>query len=148
MERERAWCAPPDGKTGLRALMPCNVVSWEKRPVWLIKGVPTGYSQYAYSKRLMYIDKDFHSMYELLPSMFDQGGVLWRVVAGNIFNYTKKPYEGYPTKPLPGAKYNYEDEWAIHAARNANRLADRPLEPMGCPLRLCQTNGLDQRVVL
>lgn len=102
-----AWCAPPDGKNGIRAMMPCNV-DWEKRPVWLIEGVPTGYGQYAYSKRHMYIDKDFYSM--SFSEMFDQGGVLWRVW-WNIFNYSKKPYAGYPTKPLPGAKYNYEDEW-------------------------------------
>ena len=24
--------------------------------------------------------------------------------------YTKKPYERYPAKPLPGGRYNYEDE--------------------------------------
>ena len=24
-----------------------------------------------------------------------------------------KPYEGYPTKPLDGGKYNYEDAWAF-----------------------------------
>ncbi|MGH7960826.1 MAG: DUF1329 domain-containing protein [Candidatus Binatia bacterium] len=101
------WCAPPDGKVGPRAFLPCNI-PWEKRPVWVVEGLPTGYSQYAYSKRLFYLDKEFYNMN--FSEMFDNGGELWKVWF-NIFNYSKKPYEGYPTKPLPGAKYNYEDEW-------------------------------------
>ncbi|MGH8008695.1 MAG: DUF1329 domain-containing protein, partial [Candidatus Binatia bacterium] len=95
------------GKAGVRAMMPCDA-DWEKRPVWVVEELPTGYSQYAYSKRLIYLDKDFYSM--SFTEMFDQGGELWRIW-WNIFNYSKKPYEGYPTKPLPGGKYNYEDEW-------------------------------------
>jgi hypothetical protein len=87
--------------------MPCNQ-PWEKRPVFMVEGLPTGYSQYAFSKRIFYIDKDFWSMN--FSEMFDQGGELWKVWF-NMFTYGKKPYEGYPTKPLQGGKYNYEDEW-------------------------------------
>lgn len=101
------WCNPPDGRHGTSSLMPCDQ-PWEKRPVFMVEGLPTGYSQYAFSKRVFYIDKDFWSMN--FSEMFDQGGELWKVWF-NMFTYGKKPYEGYPTKPLQGGKYNYEDEW-------------------------------------
>ena len=42
--------------------------------------------------------------------MYDQGGELWKGIVHCTF-YTKKPYEGYPAKPIEGGKYNYEDEW-------------------------------------
>jgi hypothetical protein len=102
-----AWCAPADGSTGVRAFLPCNV-NWEKRPVYVVEGLPTGYSQYAYSKRILYVDKDFWNM--AFSETYDSGGELWKVWF-NIFNFSKKPYEGYPTKPIPGGKYDYEDEW-------------------------------------
>jgi len=103
------WCAPSDGKSGPRAFMPCNI-EWEKRPVWVVEGLPTAYSQYAFSKRVMYLDKDFFGMN--FSELYDQGGELWKLWF-NMFNYVSKPYEGYPTKPLTGGKYNYQDEWAF-----------------------------------
>jgi hypothetical protein len=103
------WCEPANGKTGRRAFMPCGI-PWEKRPVWVIEGLPTAYSQYAFSKRIMYIDKD--TLAPATMEAYDQGGELWKVFF-NIFDYTKKPYDGYPARPLPGAKYDYEDEWAF-----------------------------------
>ena len=102
-----AWCAEPDGKSGPKAFIPCNI-NWEKRQVYVIEGIPTAYSQYAYSKRVMYIDKDFWNMN--YDETFDQGGELWKCWF-NIFDFSSKPYEGYPTKALPGGRYNYEDEW-------------------------------------
>jgi hypothetical protein len=102
-----AWCAQPDGTSGVRAFTPCNI-NWEKRQVYVVEGIPTAYTQYAYSKRIMYIDKDFWGM--SFSEMYDQGGELWKCW-WNIFYYTSKPYGGYPTKPLEGGKYNYEDEW-------------------------------------
>jgi len=103
------WCAPPDGKGGPLAFMPCNI-TWEKRPVYVVEGIPTAYSQYAYSKRIMYLDKDFHGMN--FAEVYDQGGELWKLWF-NMFEYVSKPYEGYPTKPLEGGKYNYTDVWAF-----------------------------------
>ncbi len=105
------WCAPPNGKSGIPAFLPCNA-NWEKRPVYVVEGLPTGYSQYAYSKRILYPDKDFWNMN--FSEMYDSGGELWKVWM-NIFDFSKKPYEGYPTKPIPGGKYNYEDEWPFTA---------------------------------
>lgn len=106
---KRIWCAPADGKSGTLAFSPCGI-DWEKRPVWVVEGLPTAYSQYAFSKRIMYIDKD--TLGVVFMEAYDQGGELWRVFF-NMFSYTKKPYEGYPARPLVGGKYNYEDEWAF-----------------------------------
>ena len=105
----KVWCKQPDGNGGPLAFMPCNI-DWEKRPVYVIEGIPTAYSQYAYSKRIMYIDKDFWGMN--FAEVYDQGGELWKLWF-NMFDYVAKPYEGYPTKPLEGGKYNYTDAWAF-----------------------------------
>ena len=106
---QRIWCAPADGTHGVLAFSPCNI-NWEKRSVWVVEGLPTAYSQYAFSKRVMYIDKD--TLGVIFMEAYDQGGELWRLFF-NMFSYTKKPYEGYPAKPLTGGKYNYDDEWAF-----------------------------------
>jgi hypothetical protein len=100
------WCAPRDGKHGILSALPC--VSWEKRRVWIVEGAPTAYPrEYAYSKRIMYMDQDFFA--PVIHEIYDQRGELWKAMLPCIF-YTKKPYERYPSKPLPGGKYNYEDE--------------------------------------
>ncbi|MCS6926416.1 MAG: DUF1329 domain-containing protein, partial [Candidatus Binatia bacterium] len=70
-----AWCAQPDGASGIRAFTPCNI-NWEKRQVYVVEGIPTAYTQYAYSKRIMYIDKDFWGM--SFSEMYDHGGELWK----------------------------------------------------------------------
>ncbi len=106
---ERIWCAPSDGTHGVLAFSPCKI-NWEKRPVWVVEGLPTAYSQYAFSKRIMYIDKD--TLGVIFMEAYDQGGELWRVFF-NMFSFSKKPYEGYPARPLEGGQYNYEDEWAF-----------------------------------
>ena len=101
------WCAPRGGKHGILAALPC--VSWEKRRVWVIEGIPTGYREsYAYSKRIFYIDQDFFGL--VLMELYDQQGELWKGFVLCFF-YTTKPYEGYPTNPIEGGKYHYEDEW-------------------------------------
>ena len=103
------WCAQPDGRSGVIAGMPCNI-NWEKRNVYVVEGLPVAYSQYAYSKRIMYIDKDFWGMN--FSEMYDNGGELWKMWF-NMYEYGPKPYEGYPTKPLRGGAYNYTDDWAF-----------------------------------
>ncbi len=101
------WCAPRDGKHGLQAVLPCNV-KWEKRKMWVIEGIPTGYSQYGYSRRVLYLDADnFGPHYH---ESYDHGGELWRIIMPH-FAWGKKPYEGYPARPIRGGKYNYTDEW-------------------------------------
>jgi hypothetical protein len=106
---KRIACKPSDGTHGTLAFMPCGI-NWEKRKMWVVEGLPTAFSQYAFSKRIMYIDKDTLGVW--LMEAYDQGGELWRVFF-NHFDYSKKPYEGYPARGIEGAKYNYEDEWAF-----------------------------------
>ena len=103
------WCAEPDGTSGITAFVPCRV-PWERRSVLVTEGIPSAYSQYAYSKRIMYIDKDFWGM--SFAEMYDQGGELWKFWF-NLFNYVSSPYKGYPANRLEGAEYNYEDVWAF-----------------------------------
>ncbi len=103
------WCAEPDGTSGTRAFLPCNI-PWERRAVYVVEGIPSAYSQYAYSKRIMYIDKDFWGMN--FAEMYDQGGELWKFWF-NMFNYVSTPYEGYPVNKLEGAAYDYDDVWAF-----------------------------------
>jgi len=101
------WCAPRDGKHGIAAALPC--VSWEKRRVWVVEGLPTGYPRpYSYSKRVLYIDQDFFA--PLIQELYDQHGELWKSLLLCFFS-AKWPYGGYPVWPLNGGKYNYEDEW-------------------------------------
>ena len=79
------WCAEPDGTSGTRAFLPCNI-PWERRAVYVVEGIPSAYSQYAYSKRIMYIDKDFWGMN--FAEMYDQGGELWKYcrIDDNYYN--------------------------------------------------------------
>jgi hypothetical protein len=100
------WCAPRDGQHGILAAFPC--VPWEKRAVWVVEALPTQYPRtYAFSKRVMYIDKEFFA--PLVHEMYDQRGELWKSLVSSFF-YTTRPYAAYPTNPLEGAQYNYQDE--------------------------------------
>ncbi|TMA50738.1 MAG: DUF1329 domain-containing protein, partial [Deltaproteobacteria bacterium] len=98
----------PMGHTGCSPSLPAR--STGRNGVWVVEGLPTAYSQYAFSKRIMYIDKD--TLGVIFMEAYDQGGELWRVFF-NMFSFSKKPYEGYPARPLEGGQYNYEDEWAF-----------------------------------
>jgi hypothetical protein len=101
------WCAPHDGEHGFVAALPC--VLWEKRRVWVVEGIPTGYPRpYAYSKRILYVDQDFFA--PLIQEMYDRQGELWKSLLLCFFVATR-PYWGYPIWPVEGGKYNYEDEW-------------------------------------
>jgi len=100
------WCFPRDGTQGIKAGLPCS--KWEKRKVWIVEGIPTGYSQYAYSKKLIYADQEL--LGNPMLENYDQAGELWKFFF-NVFNVTKSPYPGYPARPLEGGNYNYTDEW-------------------------------------
>jgi hypothetical protein len=100
------WCGTRNGPQGFVSALPC--VAWEKRKVWIVEGTPTAYPRdYAYSKRILYMDRDFYG--PVVHEMHDAKGELWKSMVPCVY-YTKKPHEGYPIKPLNGAKYNYEDE--------------------------------------
>jgi hypothetical protein len=74
----------------------CEV--WEKRPsVYVIEGKPK-VSNYAYSKRVIYVDKETNFI--IYSDLFDQNGELWKVVMQSI--RTSK-------RPNPKVDYEYEE---------------------------------------
>jgi hypothetical protein len=94
--------------------------SWEKRPVWIVEG-KSKFPQYAYGKRILYIDKE--AFYTPSTDIYDKNMELWKLWINGI-------NVGY--KPFPGAKtsvYDYEtgfipnitmiDMQLVHATRAA-----------------------------
>ena len=66
---------------------------WEPREVWVIEGV-SKLSQYAYSKRVIYLDKEIYRI--PMTDMYDPGGELWKVWVNN-YKFAKDP--------MPSAEY-------------------------------------------
>ena len=62
---------------------------WEPREVWVIEGI-SKLPQYAYSKRVMYLDKE--SYFITYSDMFDQAGELWKIWV-NEFKIAKAPID-------------------------------------------------------
>jgi hypothetical protein len=74
----------------------CEV--WEKRPaVYVIEGKPK-VSNYAYSKRVIYVDKETNFI--IYSDLFDQNGELWKVVMQSIRT---------SRRPNPKVDYEYEE---------------------------------------
>jgi hypothetical protein len=74
----------------------CEV--WEKRPsVWIIEGKPK-VSGYAYSKRMIYVDKETNFI--IYSDLFDQNEELWKVVMQSIRT---------STRPNPKVNYEYKE---------------------------------------
>jgi len=69
--------------------------NWEMRPnVYVIEGTPK-VSNYAYSKRIIFVDKETNFI--IYSDLYDQGGELWKVVMQSI-----------RTSKRPNPKVNYE----------------------------------------
>lgn len=69
---------------------------WEMRPsVYIIEGTPTARG-YAYSKRVIFMDKE--TFFISYSDLYDRGGELWKVVIQNIRT---------STKPNPKVSYSY-----------------------------------------
>jgi len=69
--------------------------NWEQRPsVYVIEGKPK-VANYAYSKRLIYVDKE--TSFIIYSDLYDNGGQLWKVVMQSI-----------RTSKRPNPKVNYE----------------------------------------
>lgn len=103
------WCAPRDGRHGVVAALPC--VAWEKRRVWVVEATPSGYSgPYAYSKRVLYIDREF--FFPLIAESYDRRGELWKTIVHGV-SYTKKPYTGFATQAAENGHqaHGADDEW-------------------------------------
>ncbi len=72
---------------------------WEKRPVYIVEGV-SRLPQYAYGKRIIYIDKEAWGV--PYSDMYDRSGSLWKVWV-NMFSMRKEPFPGAKL-----SKYDYE----------------------------------------
>ncbi len=100
------WCGQRDAGQGLLAALPC--VTWEKRRVWVVEATPTNYPrQYAYSKRILYMDQETFG--PGIAEMYDTNGELQKGLLHCAF-VTTKPHDRYPSNPLKGARYNYQEE--------------------------------------
>lgn len=86
---------------------------WEPRQVWIVQGV-SKLPQYAYSKRIIYLDKESYRI--PFTEMYDPAGELWKVW---INNYK------FATHPYPGAKYGFD--WEV-AYRPSITMIDLQLE--------------------
>jgi hypothetical protein len=71
---------------------------WEKRNMWVVEGT-SKLPQYAYSKRVLYVDKDVYAI--SYSDMYDRGGQLWKVWLNN-FSFKKEAY--------PGSSMKYDEE--------------------------------------
>jgi hypothetical protein len=74
---------------------------WEKRKVWIVEGA-SKLPQYAYSKRVLYIDKE--SWEVPYTDMYDRAGQLWKVWVNN-YTYRKEAY--------PGSKMQYAEDTSM-----------------------------------
>ncbi len=74
---------------------------WEKRKVWIIEG-ESKLPQYAYSRRVIYIDKETYAA--LYSDMYDRAGELWKIWV-NDWSWKNQAFAG--AKPL------YEEEEAF-----------------------------------
>ena len=99
------WGAQRDGSGGAVAFMWSEDVTWERRPVWVVEGLPTGYNQYAFSKRVIYVDREYYN--GTFSDMYDQGGELWKSWT-QVMNISKKPNTTYMSGPNPDGGYDEE----------------------------------------
>lgn len=117
---------------------------WEPRDVWIVEGV-SKLPQYAYSKRVIYLDKEvFRIPY---TDMYDPAGELWKVWV-NDYRFAKSPMEGaqysmpwiYGYRPaitmidlqlehattcsLPSARFPGEQGWYVYLGEEEGTTED------------------------
>jgi hypothetical protein len=117
--QREAWCAQPDGTSGLKSFFVCS--NWELRDMLVIEALPTGYSQYAFSKRLIYLDKESFDSSWL--EGYDQGGQLWKTWymfedRGKSPHDLKRGPDGkpelVPSSTVNPPKYDHEQPFPVH----------------------------------
>ena len=87
---------PPEPCTKDGGMTFCEV--WEKRPsVYVLEGKPR-VSNYAYSKRVIYVDKETN--FVIYSDLYDNNGELWKVVMQSIRT---------SVRPNPKVDYEYEE---------------------------------------
>ena len=84
--------AAADDRTGVASFLWSVSVNWERRPVWVIEGIPTGYNQHAYSKPILYIDREY--LNTSWSENYDQEGELWKTCT-QLMKIFKKPSPKY-----------------------------------------------------
>jgi len=77
---------------------------WEKRSVYVVEG-NSKLPQYAYSKRVLYVDKDVYAV--PYSDMYDRGGQLWKIWI-NQFGFRKEAF--------PGSAVRYDEDTPFPAA--------------------------------
>jgi hypothetical protein len=119
--QREAWCAQPDGQSGIRAFIWC--LPHELRETVIVEGTPTGFNQYAFSKRIIYIDKE--SLMALTLESYDHGGQLWRGWAqaadvGTTPHNIEKAADGsmklVPTGTTDVHEYDWEQIYSTHGS--------------------------------
>jgi hypothetical protein len=116
--QRQAWCAQPDGSSGTRSFVWC--VPYELRETAIVEGTPTGFNQYAFSKRVVYIDKE--SYLATTNEGYDQGGELWKTWhqmedIGTTPHDLVKDGTGVklvPTSTVNAPKYEWEHVFSTH----------------------------------
>jgi hypothetical protein len=102
---------------------------WEKRNVYVVEGV-SKLPQYAFSKRVLYIDKDVYAI--TYSDMYDRAGELWKIWVNN-FSWRKEAFPGSKVKydedtPFPSAAVMVDIQLQ-HATKAALPSARFPGEP-------------------
>jgi hypothetical protein len=77
---------------------------WEPREVWIVEGI-SKLPQYAYSKRVIYLDKQSYRI--PFTDIYDSAGELWKVWVNNF---------KYATHPIPGAKFGFDYDVSYNAS--------------------------------
>jgi hypothetical protein len=117
--QREAWCAQPDGQSGIKSFIYC--LPHELRDTIVVEGTPTGFNQYAYSKRILYIDKEsFQAQYN---EGYDHGGQLWKTWymasdTGTSPHGIERQADGraklVPSGSVSPPKYPYERIFPVH----------------------------------
>ena len=110
--QREAWCAQPDGQSGIKSFIWC--LPHELRDTIIVEGSPTGFNQYAFSKRILYIDKE--SLMALTNESYDHGGQLWRswhqaADVGKTPNSIEKAADGSMRIVKSGTAEQHEYGW-------------------------------------
>ncbi|HVN83456.1 MAG TPA: DUF1329 domain-containing protein [Candidatus Binatia bacterium] len=93
---------PPQRCPGGADFIYCD--NWEKRQVYVIEGI-SKMPQYAYSKRILYIDKE--AWVVLYSDIYDKRGELWKIWV-EFFSFRKQAF--------PGSQVVYDDEMGFTSA--------------------------------
>ena len=117
--QREAWCAEPDGASGTKSFIWC--IPHELRDTIVIEATPTGFDQYAFAKRVLYIDKE--SSMAQYNEGYDRSGELWKTwymasSTGKSPAGIERSADGsvkiVPTATLNPPRYDHDHIYPIH----------------------------------